>query len=75
MRTMRHALAAATCGLIVDVLAPLPALAYLDPGTGSLVFQWVIAGVVGGALGIKLFARRIAGAFKGRSGRPAEDEA
>ena len=48
----------------------LPML-YLDPGTGSLVFQWVVAGLVGGAFAIKMFGRRIAGLFKRK---PAEDD-
>ena len=30
------------------LLAPMPAFAYLDPGTGSYVFQVVAAALIGG---------------------------
>jgi hypothetical protein len=50
-------------------LAP-PAHAYIDPGTGSYVFQILIAAVVGAAFSIKLFWRRIKGFFTGK--RPPE---
>ena len=30
-------------------------LAYLDPGTGSFIFQMLIAGFVGGLFALKLF--------------------
>ncbi len=40
------------------------ALAYLDPGTGSVVLQLVVGGFLGAALTIKLFWRRILGFFK-----------
>ena len=33
-------------------------LAYLDPGTGSLILQAVLGGVVGAAVVIKLYWRR-----------------
>lgn len=55
-------------GLILVVLAP-PAHAYLDPGTGSYVFQVLIAGLVGAAFGIKMFWRRIKGFFMRLFGR------
>ena len=38
--------------------------AYLDPGTGSFVFQMIIAGVVGGLFAIKTFWRKIISFFK-----------
>ena len=38
--------------------------AYLDPGTGSFVFQMIIAGVVGGLFTIKTFWRKIISFFK-----------
>lgn len=34
-------------------------LAYLDPGTGSLALQLLVGGVLGAALAIKMFWRRI----------------
>jgi hypothetical protein len=39
--------------------------AYLDPGTGSIIFQVIIAGLCGGLFVIKLFWTRIKTFFKG----------
>jgi len=36
-------------------LCPPEAYAYLDPGTGSYIFQLLIAGLLGGLLAIKIF--------------------
>jgi hypothetical protein len=38
--------------------------AYLDPGTGSIIFQVIIAGLCGGLLVIKLFWGKIKNLFK-----------
>lgn len=50
--------------LAPTTLCAQPLLAYLDPGTGSVVLQMVVGGVLGAALTIKLFWRRIVGFFK-----------
>lgn len=44
----------------------LPTVAYLDPGTGSMVLQLVIGGVLGGLLAIKLLWKRVIGFFTGK---------
>jgi len=36
-------------------LCPRAAYAYLDPGTGSYIFQLLIAGLLGGLLAVKIF--------------------
>jgi hypothetical protein len=38
--------------------------AYLDPGTGSIIFQVIIAGLCGGLFVIKLFWGKIKNLFK-----------
>ena len=38
-------------------------LAYLDPGTGSLIIQMAIGGLVGGLVGARLFWNRITSSF------------
>lgn len=38
--------------------------AYLDPGTGSYIFQLVIAGVIGGSFLVKTYWRRIINLLK-----------
>jgi hypothetical protein len=54
-------------------------LAYLDPGTGSIVIQALVGGVLGGLLVIKLFWRKIVAFLTGKRGagdtadRPAEN--
>ncbi len=39
-------------------------LAYLDPGTGSVVLQIVVGGILGGLLVIKLAWKRVVGLFR-----------
>ena len=41
------------------------ASAYLDPGTGSLIVQALIAGLAGSLLAIKMFWRNITGFLTG----------
>ena len=38
---------------VAVVLAPLPAFAYIDPGTGSFLFQAIAAAVIGGLFVIR----------------------
>ena len=38
--------------------------AYLDPGTGSVILQMAIAGLVGGLFAVKLFWGRIGAFFR-----------
>jgi hypothetical protein len=50
-------------GVAVLVL-PSTGDAYLDPGTGSFIFQMIIASVVGGLYTVKTFWRNIVKFFK-----------
>jgi hypothetical protein len=43
-------------------------LASLDPGTGSIVIQALVGGVLGGLLVIKLFWRKIVAFLTGKRG-------
>ncbi|HLB62618.1 MAG TPA: hypothetical protein VJN50_07805 [Actinomycetota bacterium] len=45
--------------------------AYIDPGSGSFIFQVLIGAALGAALAVKAFWRRIVGFFS-RRGRPSE---
>ncbi len=38
---------------------PLQILAYIDPGTGSIILQAIVASVVGAAIAVKLFWHKI----------------
>ena len=61
--------------IIICLLAPEAADAYLDPGTGSIILQVAIAGLVGGLVALKIFWNRIRTFFKSLFSRGARDEA
>jgi hypothetical protein len=48
---------------LLQLLIAPPAYAYLDPGTGSYIFQLLLAAFVGLAFVIKVFWARIKGFF------------
>jgi len=41
------------------LISPQKLYAYLDPGTGSFIFQLIIAALLGGLFSIKIFWKRI----------------
>lgn len=43
------------------------AYAYLDPGTGSSVFQLIVAAILGGVFALKLFGAKMIRRFKDHS--------
>ncbi|HEC91954.1 MAG TPA: hypothetical protein ENI51_03010 [Candidatus Atribacteria bacterium] len=45
--------------ILLFLILPQNSFAYLDPGTGSYFFQIIIAFILGGIFGIKMFWRRI----------------
>jgi len=45
--------------LFVCLCYPQSAIAYLDPGTGSLILQMLIAGIIGAMYTIKLYWYRL----------------
>jgi hypothetical protein len=59
---------------LLQVIFTPPAHAYLDPGTGSYIFQLLIAGVVGLAFVIKVFWGRIKGFFTRLFSRTGEQQ-
>lgn len=54
---------ALTCLVATSALAVL-FVAYLDPGTGSIIIQALIGGLVGALFALKLFWRRIVAFFR-----------
>lgn len=52
--------------ILALILVPTPALAYLDPGSGSFVIQGIIAVVVGAGFAVKMFWHRIKSLFSGK---------
>lgn len=61
--------------LVVAALVASPAVAhaYIDPGTGSILIQGLIAAIVGGLFTIKLWWRRIKGLFTRHQDAPPEE--
>ncbi len=50
--------------LIPLLLTSEPAYAYLDPGTGSMVLQAIVAGVLGSMFAIKMYWAKIVAFFR-----------
>lgn len=59
---------------LATVAWPAPALAYIDPGTGSFVIQGIIAAIVGAGVAVRMFWGRIKGALTGRRTSFDEDD-
>lgn len=53
------------------LLPAVSAFAYVDPGTGSMIVQAIIAAIVGGAAFIGVFWRKL---FRRRRGRDQDDD-
>jgi hypothetical protein len=53
---------------------PAPAHAYLDPGTGSLILQGLVAAFAGAVLALKLYWSRIKAFFSGANRGVEGDE-
>jgi hypothetical protein len=50
-------------------------VAYLDPGTGSMILQMIIAGLIGASFFIKIYWNRLKALFTKRSCREEEKKA
>jgi hypothetical protein len=62
------------CILVLLALVPATAHAYIDPGSGSLLLQSLIALVVGGWLAFRLFASRFWAKMRGKAPEESADE-
>ena len=58
IRSKRYT-AAVLVGLVVLLAVPQPALAYLDPGTGSMLLQVLLGTALGMAAAIAVFWRQV----------------
>ena len=59
--------------IVAMALMPSPALAYIDPGTGSFVIQGIIAVVVGTGFAVKMYWHRIKSLLTGKP-MPEDDD-
>jgi len=48
---------------------------YLDPGSGSLLIQLILAAVLGIGVAVRIFWRNIKAFFTGKKVEPARDDA
>jgi hypothetical protein len=60
--------------VVLYVVFPPKAHAYLDPGTGSYILQLLIAALVAGLFAVKMYWRRIKAFVTGLFSRENEDE-
>jgi hypothetical protein len=60
--------------LLVLFILPHSALAYLDPGTGSLIWQLLLAGALTAAFLAKRYWRRIKQLFRSRAATGTGDD-
>ena len=60
-------------GMFVLIFADV-ACAYLDPGTGSFLFQMLLAGMVGMAVTVKIFWRTIKAYLAGLFGKKQDQD-
>ena len=67
MKTSATPLATAFIAL-ATLLYASPALAYLDPGTGSIVVQGIIAAIAAGAVALRVYWKRLRSIFGRKPG-------
>mgnify|MGYP000588146031 CR=1 FL=1 len=61
---MRDVFRVSLIAVLVALASPHPVHAYIDPLSGSIIFQVIAAAVLGASLTIKRFWRRIFGLFR-----------
>ena len=58
--------------ILILLVFPEPVFAYIDPGSGSMILQLLLAGVAGLGMAVKLYWRRITGIFRRTKATPNE---
>ena len=61
-----------TIAVIIQMFLPQTAFAYLDPGTGSYIFQVLVATLIGGLFTIKMYWQKIKDFFISRFSKKQE---
>ena len=59
--------------LLICLVVPASAHAYIDPGTGSFIIQGIIAAIVGAGVAVKLSWKRIKARLTGRGDEQDDD--
>ncbi|MBN2800310.1 MAG: hypothetical protein JXX28_14310 [Deltaproteobacteria bacterium] len=55
--------------LLLALLLPRRAFAYLDPATGSMIFQGAVAGILALTFTLKMYWKQLRSFFRRRGGR------
>jgi len=63
-----------TLAIALSLSVIAPAHAYIDMGTGSLIFQMLVAGIVGAGFTIKMYWHALKNRVNRLLGRPVEDD-
>ncbi len=59
--------------MIFDFLTPVvKPMAYLDPGSGSILIQMLVAAALGGAYLVKVYWKKLKRLFTGKKDEPVE---
>jgi len=61
-------------GALIYLLSSAPALAYLDPGTGTIIVQALIGMVAGGLVAIRVYWHRIKSFLNRSASKPETDQ-
>lgn len=56
------------------IVAPTPAFAYLDPGTGSMILQGIIGAIAGLMVAGKLYWRKLVSFFSSSKKSDSDDD-
>ncbi len=70
---MKNAAIIGTTGTILLISSAMPALAYIDPVTGSIVVQTIIGGLAAVAVAMRSVRERMLGLFRSKSKDDAAD--
>jgi hypothetical protein len=81
MRNWARGIQVLAVAISLQLMLVRDAEAYLDPGTGSFIFQTIVAMFLGAAFTLKLFWQRVKSMFGGKtqpdakpSAEPSDDE-
>lgn len=59
MRSVGNILLSVVVALVIVLIPFKEAFAYLDPGTGSFIFQIIMAGILGALFTLKVFWKQV----------------
>ena len=70
---MKQAITIGSSGIIILASSTTPALAYIDPITGSIIIQTIVGGIAAAAVAIRSVREKILRPFKSKDRDDAEN--